>query len=268
MSPALTRHHLRLGFLVHERPLAARAVYRYLSDLRAGRGRRDRAERRRPAGDARAQLRGAVAMHLELAREMLPTALAWRAHRPRPRSAGDELARALGIVPGPQLGRLLAELTEAAYAGEMRDRESRRSRTRASGSRSGRGTRAERRRCDARRLGCHREGRGLHLLQDRRRRDPGADHCEDERTLAFMDIAPGDPWPRAGDPASAHAPDIWRSSPTSSLAVALGGAAPGARDPRPARRRRRQPDQLLRPAAWQTVFHFHIHVIPRYAATR
>ena len=39
--------------------------------------------------------------------------------RPRPPIAGDELARALGITPGPQLGRLLAELTEASYAGEI-----------------------------------------------------------------------------------------------------------------------------------------------------
>ena len=28
--------------------------------------------------------------------------------------------------------------------------------------------------------------------------------------------------------------------------------------------RRGQPAQLVRPAAWQTIFHFHVHVIPRY----
>ena len=28
---ALTRHHLRLGFLVHEQPLSARTIYRYLA---------------------------------------------------------------------------------------------------------------------------------------------------------------------------------------------------------------------------------------------
>ena len=50
---------------------------------------------------------------------MLADALAWRRQRPRPPIAGDELAHALGIDPGPQLGRLLAELTEAAYAGEI-----------------------------------------------------------------------------------------------------------------------------------------------------
>jgi hypothetical protein len=61
----------------------------------------------------------AVQLHLELARQMLPQALAWHRERPRPPLAGDELARAVGIAPGPQLGRLLAELTEAAYAGEV-----------------------------------------------------------------------------------------------------------------------------------------------------
>jgi hypothetical protein len=36
---------------------------------------------------------------------------------------GDELARELGIEPGPELGRLLAALAEAAYAGEATTRE-------------------------------------------------------------------------------------------------------------------------------------------------
>lgn len=116
---ALTRHHLRLGFLVHERPLPPRTVYRYLAicepvevdvtvlsvaDRLATLGRNS--ER-------------AVALHLELAREMLAEALAWHRQRPRPPLTGDVLARALGIQPGPQLGRLLAELAEAAYAGEV-----------------------------------------------------------------------------------------------------------------------------------------------------
>ena len=38
-------------------------------------------------------------------------------------SAGDELARQVGIRPGPVLGALLAELTEADWAGELGDRE-------------------------------------------------------------------------------------------------------------------------------------------------
>ena len=120
---SLTRHHLRLGFLVHERPLSARAVYRYLAacepvevdvtalsvaDRLATRGRN--AER-------------AIRAHLELAGHMLGDALAWRRGRPCSPLAGDELARALGLAPGPQLGRLLAELSEAAYAGEVDSRD-------------------------------------------------------------------------------------------------------------------------------------------------
>ncbi len=122
-TAALTRHHLRLGFLVHERPLTRRATYRYLSacepvgvdvtvlsvaDRLATRGRN--ADR-------------AVALHLDLARALLGPALAWHRSRPRPPLAGDELAAALGIVPGPQLGRLLAVLTEAAYVGEVSGRD-------------------------------------------------------------------------------------------------------------------------------------------------
>jgi hypothetical protein len=32
---------------------------------------------------------------------------------------GDELARRLGMDPGPDLGKLLAELEEASYAGDV-----------------------------------------------------------------------------------------------------------------------------------------------------
>jgi poly(A) polymerase len=121
---ALTRHHLRVGFLVRERPLPARVEYRYLkacepvevdvtllsvADRLATRGRRSDE---------------AIAKHLVLARELLGPALAWREHGPPPALVrGDELADALGIARGPRLGRLLAELEEAAYAGEVATRE-------------------------------------------------------------------------------------------------------------------------------------------------
>jgi poly(A) polymerase len=121
---AVTRHHLVLGFLVHERPLDRRAVYRYLTrtspvevevtllscaDRLATRGKN--AER-------------AIDAHLELAKELMPAALEWRrSGPPRLPLRGDELARELGIEPGPELGRLLAELQEAAYAGEIETRE-------------------------------------------------------------------------------------------------------------------------------------------------
>jgi putative nucleotidyltransferase with HDIG domain len=120
----VTRHHLVLGFLVHERPLDRRAVYRYLkrtspvevevtllscADRLATRGKN--AER-------------AIDAHLELAKELMPAALEWRrSGPPRLPLRGDELAHELGIEPGPDLGRLLAELEEAAYAGEIAGRD-------------------------------------------------------------------------------------------------------------------------------------------------
>ena len=61
----------------------------------------------------------AIARHLELARSLLGEALRWRASPPQPPVRGDELARALGLDPGPELGRLLAELQEASFAGEV-----------------------------------------------------------------------------------------------------------------------------------------------------
>jgi poly(A) polymerase len=120
----VTRHHLVLGFLVHDRPLDRRQVYRYLkrtspvevevtllscADRLATRGKN--AER-------------AIDAHLQLAEELMPAALDWHRHGPpRLPLRGDELARELGIEPGPELGRLLAELEEAAYAGEVTGRE-------------------------------------------------------------------------------------------------------------------------------------------------
>jgi putative nucleotidyltransferase with HDIG domain len=115
----LARHHLRLGFLVHRMPLDRRTIYHYLracepvgvdvtvlsvADRLATRGRGAEA---------------AIARHLEVARIMVDEALAWRASPPRPLVRGDELARAVGLRPGPEVGRLLADLEEAMFAGEI-----------------------------------------------------------------------------------------------------------------------------------------------------
>jgi putative nucleotidyltransferase with HDIG domain len=120
---ALTRHHLRLGFLVHEVPLGRRAIYRYLrscepvqvdvtllsvADRLATRGRGSEE---------------AIRRHLDLARELLGEALAWRRARPRPPLRGDELAREVGLRPGRKLGNNLNELEEASFAGEISSRE-------------------------------------------------------------------------------------------------------------------------------------------------
>jgi putative nucleotidyltransferase with HDIG domain len=118
---ALVRHHLRLGFLVHEpQPPARRTIYTYLTrcspvevdvtvlsvaDRLATRGRN--ADR-------------AIDAHLRLAAVVLGAALRWRAEGPpAPLVRGDELARLVGLTPGPQLGELLDELAQARYADEI-----------------------------------------------------------------------------------------------------------------------------------------------------
>lgn len=118
---ALTRRHLVLGFMVHARPLPRRAVHAYLrtcepvevevtllscADRLATRG--------RGADDA-------IGRHLELARELMPEALAWRLEGPpEPLVRGDKLAEELALEPGPELGALLAELEAAQFAGEVK----------------------------------------------------------------------------------------------------------------------------------------------------
>jgi poly(A) polymerase len=120
----LARHHLGLGYLVHKAPLDRRTIHQYLvktspvevdvsllsiADRLATRGRK--------ADEA-------IAKHLAVARVVLPAALdyaAWTAQPPLIR--GDELATALAIRPGPSLGTLLAQLTEARYAGEISTRD-------------------------------------------------------------------------------------------------------------------------------------------------
>jgi poly(A) polymerase len=120
---ALARHHLRLGFLVHEAPLSRRAVYRYLracEPVQADVTLLSIADRLATRGSGSEQ---AIARHLELARQLLAEAFAWRADPPRPPLRGDELAAALALRPGPELGRLLRQLEEARFAGEISTRE-------------------------------------------------------------------------------------------------------------------------------------------------
>ncbi len=117
---ALARHHLRLGFLVHERPLSRRQVHGYLkrcepvevdvsllsvADRLATKGRK--------ADEA-------IAKHLELARELIGPALAWDAGEQTAAAAARRRAgRRARDRPRPALGRLMAELETAQYAGEV-----------------------------------------------------------------------------------------------------------------------------------------------------
>jgi poly(A) polymerase len=114
-------HHLRVGFLVHERPLTRRHVYRYMracepvelevtvlsvADRLATRGERTKEV--------------AVEAHVELARELAREALDWRrGGAPRPPVDGERLMSELGLEPGPKVGELLELVREAAFAGEV-----------------------------------------------------------------------------------------------------------------------------------------------------
>jgi histidine triad (HIT) family protein len=86
---------------------------------------------------------------------------------------------------------------------------------------------------------------------------------QDERTIAFMDIAPATRGHALVIP-RAHARDLLEIEPADLQAAAVA-----------AKRLAAKMSLLLHadgvnllnacgPAAWQTVFHFHIHVIPRY----
>jgi putative nucleotidyltransferase with HDIG domain len=122
---ALARHHLVLGFMVRERPLPRRRVWDYLkltgpvaidvtvltiADRLSAQG----------GGVPEAAIEG----HLELAREMLVEAVRIERDGPPPMLVrGDELAGALGIEPGPELGAAIDELEAASFAGEVTDRD-------------------------------------------------------------------------------------------------------------------------------------------------
>ena len=88
--------------------------------------------------------------------------------------------------------------------------------------------------------------------------------AEDERTVSFMDINPATRGHALVIPRT-HAEDLYETDPqdVAATAVAAQRLALEARD-------RLGADGVnilnaCRPAAWQTVFHYHVHVIPRYA---
>jgi poly(A) polymerase len=124
---ALTLHHLRLGFMVHEAPLPPRRVHEYLratEPVAADVTLLTVADRLSARGGGPFATDEAIAAHLDLAREMLAAALDWRRDGPpEPFLRGDELAAELRIEPGPELGDLLHELEAAQYAGEVSTRE-------------------------------------------------------------------------------------------------------------------------------------------------
>jgi histidine triad (HIT) family protein len=86
---------------------------------------------------------------------------------------------------------------------------------------------------------------------------------EDERTIAFMDIAPATRGHALVIP-RAHSTDLLSIEPADLAAVALAAQRLATRAEA---RLGADGVNLLNScgrAAWQTVFHFHVHVIPRY----
>ncbi len=87
---------------------------------------------------------------------------------------------------------------------------------------------------------------------------------EDERTIAFMDISPGTRGHALVIP-RAHSADLLEVDPEDLTAVAVASQRLAARI---SERLGAQGVNLVNScgaAAWQTVFHFHVHVIPRYS---
>jgi poly(A) polymerase len=122
---ALVRHHLRLGFLVHEpQPLARATVFDYLracEPVEVDVTLLSVADRLATRGDRATE---AIEAHMVLARAVLADALCWRAQGGAPRALvrGDELARELGLQLGPRVGELLEDLARAQYAGAVQSR--------------------------------------------------------------------------------------------------------------------------------------------------
>lgn len=87
---------------------------------------------------------------------------------------------------------------------------------------------------------------------------------EDDRTLAFMDIAP---WTRghALVVPKNHAADLGEISDEDLAAVTATARRVAARQKEVLGAEGINLLNSYGSAAWQTVFHFHLHVIPRYA---
>jgi putative nucleotidyltransferase with HDIG domain len=119
----LALHHLRLGFMIHQAPLPPRRVHEYLratEPVSADVTLLTVADRLSARGVGPIASPAMVEGHLGLARQLVGAALDWRRDGPPvPYLRGDELAVELAIDEGPQLGRILAELEAAQYAGEV-----------------------------------------------------------------------------------------------------------------------------------------------------
>lgn len=90
---------------------------------------------------------------------------------------------------------------------------------------------------------------------------------EDQWTVSFLDVAPSTPGHVLVIP-KRHAADIWEIEPHEFTAVMETVRRLSLR-----LKERLEPDGMniinsCRPVGWQTVFHLHVHVIPRYVDDR
>lgn len=85
----------------------------------------------------------------------------------------------------------------------------------------------------------------------------------DERTVSFMDINPATPGHALVIPRT-HSEDLLSVSDEDLAATTLAARRLTDRMERALEPAGFNLLNACRPAAWQTVFHFHIHVIPRY----
>lgn len=120
---ALARHHLRAGYLVRDAPLDRRNIYEYLratGDVAVDVTLLSIADRRATRGRSSDQ---AIPRHMDVALELLGPALEIHADGfADPLLRGDDLGAELGLEPGPEIGRLLAEIAAAQYAQEITSR--------------------------------------------------------------------------------------------------------------------------------------------------
>jgi histidine triad (HIT) family protein len=128
--------------------------------------------------------------------------------------------------------------------------------------------------------GCFEVGHGLLTLAGslpRMASDPDCIFCkivagelpatkldEDERTITFMDINPGTRGHALVIP-KAHSKDLLEIEPEDLAAVARAGQRLAQRMPAALGADGVNLINSCGSAAWQTVFHFHLHVLPRYA---
>ncbi len=119
---ALVRHHLRLGFLVHEpQPLSRRTVYAYLracTPVEVDVTLLSVADRLATRGE---HAQESIDAHLRLAGGLLADALRWRAEGP-PRAAAARRSSSHRRWRSPPVrvsASCSSELAEAQYAGEL-----------------------------------------------------------------------------------------------------------------------------------------------------